>query len=229
MKLKNKILIATIVLDLVFIVVFNLCFFLIAGTIHTESTWVAYAFIHVSYLSLILIPLLKTKTMGSHIYQMTYYVVGGIYFIASFVANIVFLCLELIDIVPSITTNVVLFGLYLILFITFYIFNEKSAEQERIDHKEARVVKNYAGRIARLIEVVEDRDVKRKLQNIHDEIHSLPSMETLGTKTYDSKIDASIDELMLAVSEQNNDEIVKLCKKIHLLLVERDAYRKEEY
>lgn len=229
MKLKNKILIATIVLDLVFIVVFNLCFFLIAGTIHTESTWVAYAFIHVSYLSLILIPLLKTKTMGSHIYQMTYYVVGGIYFIASFIANIVFLCQESLDIVPSITTNAVLLGLYLIVFIVLYVTNEKSAEQERIDHKEARVIKNYAGRIARLIEVVEDRDVKRQLQNIHDEIHSLPSMEALGTKTYDSKIDATIDELMLAVSEQNKDEIIKLCKKIHLLLVERDAYRKEEY
>ena len=229
MKLKNKILIATIVLDLVFIVVFNLCFFLIAGTIHTESTWVAYAFIHVSYLSLILIPLLKTKTMGSHIYQMTYYAVGVIYFIASFIANIVFLCQESLDIIPSITTNAVLFGLYLILFLALYIINEKSAEQERIDHKEARVIKNYVGRIARLIEVVEDRDVKRQLQNIHDEIHSLPSMEALGTKTYDSKIDATIDELMLAVSEQNNDEIVKLCKKIHLLLVERNAYRKEEY
>lgn len=229
MKLKNKILIATIVLDLVFIVVFNLCFFLIAGTIHTESTWVAYAFIHVSYLSLILIPLLKTGTMGSHIYQMTYYVVGGIYFIASFIANIVFLCQESLDIIPSITTNAVLFGLYLILFLALYIINEKSAEKERIDHKEARVIKNYAGRIARLIEVVEDRDVKRQLQNIHDEIHSLPSMEALGTKTYDSKIDATIDELMLAVSEQNKDEIIKLCKKIHLLLIERDAYRKEEY
>lgn len=229
MKLKNKILIATIVLDLVFIVVFNLCFFLIAGTIHTESTWVAYAFIHLSYLSLILIPLLKTKTMGSHIYQMTNYFVGGIYFLASFIANVVFLCLELIDIVPSITTNAVLLGVYLIIFLTLYIVNQKSTEQERIDHKEARVIKNYAARIARLIEVVEDRDVKRQLQNIHDEIHSLPTMEALGTKTYDSKIDASIDELMLAVSEQNNDEIVKLCKKIHLLLVERNAYRKEEY
>ncbi len=229
MKLKNKILIATIILDLVFIVVFNLCFFLIAGTIHTESTWVAYAFIHVSYLSLILIPLLKTNTMGNHIYQMTHYLVSVFYFLSSFVANVVFLCLELIDIVPSIATNAVLLGLYIIIFLTLYIVNQKSAEQERIDHKEARVIKNYAGRIARLIEVVEDRNVRRQLQNIHDEIHSLPSMEALGTKTYDSKIDASIDELMLAVSEQNNDEIVKLCKKIHLLLAERDAYRKEEY
>lgn len=42
-------------LDLVFLIAFNLIFFIVSGLTHTISVWISYTFIHISYVMVFLL------------------------------------------------------------------------------------------------------------------------------------------------------------------------------
>jgi len=50
-----------IILDLIFLAIFNAMFFILGGREHNVSVWLSYAFIHFAYLMLILTPILIRK------------------------------------------------------------------------------------------------------------------------------------------------------------------------
>ena len=43
-------------MDLIFIIIFNAMFFILGGTDHSVSVWISYGFIHFAYLMLIVTP-----------------------------------------------------------------------------------------------------------------------------------------------------------------------------
>ena len=50
-----------IALDLIFVIVFNVVFFTLLGGEHPASVWVAYAFIHIAYIMVVVTPFLTRK------------------------------------------------------------------------------------------------------------------------------------------------------------------------
>ena len=61
----NKKSILYILLDLVFLAVFNTVFFVVGGTNHPASVWAAYGFIHFSYIMVLVTPFLVRKNSNA--------------------------------------------------------------------------------------------------------------------------------------------------------------------
>ena len=62
MRKKN---VLWILLDLVFLIVFNVVFFVAGGTDHPASVWISYGFIHFSYIMLLITPILIRKSVNT--------------------------------------------------------------------------------------------------------------------------------------------------------------------
>lgn len=88
----NKI--AKFVLGIVFLVVFNVLFFVFCGTDNTTSVWISYGFIHVAYLFLLITPLFNKGNKGLAVQSMTLYSVSVYYFLVELVAGIIFMSVQ---------------------------------------------------------------------------------------------------------------------------------------
>lgn len=75
----------TIILDTIFVVVFNVLFFVNAGGTYTTSLWICYGFMHFSYLMILFIPILESKGKMAHISRLTSYSISLAYFIIEFI------------------------------------------------------------------------------------------------------------------------------------------------
>lgn len=68
-------------IDLVFIIVFNIVFFAIGGVNHILATWIAYSFIHISYIILLLTSLIIKDKENAVIFNIPIISVTSIYFV----------------------------------------------------------------------------------------------------------------------------------------------------
>ncbi len=75
-------------LDLVFLIAFNLIFFIVSGLTHTISVWISYTFIHISYVMLLLTPLFTHNNKTKFILGMSISAISYIYFMIDFYTNI---------------------------------------------------------------------------------------------------------------------------------------------
>lgn len=66
-----------IIMDLIFLVVFNTVFFVAGGFDHPASVWVSYGFIHFSYLMVIITPFLIRKSSSSAVFGFSLYSVSA--------------------------------------------------------------------------------------------------------------------------------------------------------
>ena len=80
-----------ILLDLVFLAVFNTVFFTLGGTSHPASVWISYGFIHLAYIMVIATPVLTRNSSSAAVFGFSLYSVSSVYFLAEFVVGLVFI------------------------------------------------------------------------------------------------------------------------------------------
>lgn len=68
----NKKSLLYILLDLIFLAVFNTVFFVVGGTEHPASVWIAYGFIHFSYIMVLVTPFLVRKIVTQRYLDLRY-------------------------------------------------------------------------------------------------------------------------------------------------------------
>ena len=90
----NKKNVLWILLDLVFLVVFNVVFFVASGTQHPASVWISYGFIHFAYIMLLVTPFLIRKSSSAAVFGFSLYSISSTYFFVAFIAGIVFILIH---------------------------------------------------------------------------------------------------------------------------------------
>ena len=101
-----------VLLDLVFVIVFNVVFFVAGGVEHNPSVWISYAFIHLAYLMVLITPLLIRNSSSSAVFGFSIYTISTTYFFIEFVVGLVFIFLNLDTVQLAIIIQVVLAGLW---------------------------------------------------------------------------------------------------------------------
>ena len=90
----NKKRILWILLDLVFLIIFNTIFFLLGGVHNKSSVWVAYGFIHFSYIMLLFTPSLCKRRTEQIEMRLSVDSVSLLYFWVTFVIGVVFIIVK---------------------------------------------------------------------------------------------------------------------------------------
>ena len=117
-----------LLLNSLFLIVFNLLFFLLENVGNSKlSVWISYEFIHFAYLLLFVTPFLMRKGKVAYIYGRTLYLITAAYFIVELIAGITLILIVPETVKATIIIQVILAVIFIGWLLFFLIANEHTA------------------------------------------------------------------------------------------------------
>lgn len=217
-----KISIPKILLKLVFPVIFNIVFFLVAGTEHPASVWIAYGFIHFAYLMVLFVPSLAGKSCNAATFGFSLYSVSTIYFLTEFVVGLIFIFIGSDSYKPSLIVQVIVAGAYVALLSANLIANEHTADSITRHNTEVAYIKDTASRIKLLIGRSSDKKANKELEKTYDLLHSSPTRSSNTVKVLEAEIKNKVTELEKAVAGDEIASIITITNEIIMVTEERN-------
>lgn len=211
-----------ILLDLIFLVVFNAVFFLVGGTEHTASVWIAYGFIHFSYIMVLATPLLVRKSSSAAVFGYALDTINSTYFFVEFIVGLVFIFLKSESYKASLIINIILTSIYAAVLISNMIANENTTDSVERRENEVAYIKNAASRVKMLMGKVSDKKADKEIEKAYDLLHSSPSRSTASVKVLEEHIRNTVSELENAVSANNTAAIIAVAGNLVSLIEERN-------
>lgn len=187
-------------LDLVFLAVFNVVFFVAGGTNHPASVWLAYAFIHFSYLMVIVTPLLIRGGSAAAVFGFSLYSLAGYYFIAELIVGTVFIFLAQEDLRLSLVVQVIIAGVYLVLLFSHMLANEKTAESQMRKEAEVTLLKAASSKLQGLLNASDDKETARLIRKLYDTVKASPTRTSAVASQYEYALMDSIEAMEQAAT-----------------------------
>lgn len=216
------------ILDLIFLVVFNTIFFVVGGTDHVASVWIAYGFIHFAYVMLLITPFLMRKNIRATILGLPLHLISSVYFLTAFVVGIVFVLLKAESYKASLLFQVIIAGVYGILLVVNLIANEHTQAAEQRHAEEVGYIKEAASRVEALIGRLNDKKVNKALEKAYDILHSSPVRTTPAVAEIESNIMRLIADLEEAVLANNESDVIVTARGIVIMAEDRIRALKQQ-
>ena len=211
-----------ILLDLIFLAVFNTVFFVAGGTDHTASVWISYGFIHFSYLMVLVTPFLIRKCSSAAVFGFSLYSISSNYFLIEFVVGLVFIFRKSESYKAALIVQVIMAGVYAVLLLSHLIANEHTADSVERHEEEAAYIQTAASRVKVLVGKAGDKKANREMEKAYDMLHSSPSKTTATVRSVESDVMNKIAELEGAVSDQDTAAMITIAGEIVALMEERN-------
>lgn len=184
-----------IILDLVFLIVFNVVFFVAGGTKHEASVWISYGFIHFAYIMMLVTPFLVKKSTNTAVLGFPLYSISSAYFLAAFIVGLIFIFTHPESYKMSLIVQVIIAGIYAIMLISNMIANEHTAESVERHEMELRYVKDASAHLKSIMDSVSDKAMRKKIEKLYDLLHSSPAKSNNSVRDYELAVLDLIDVL----------------------------------
>ena len=218
----NKKSVLWILLDLIFLVVFNTVFFVAGGTYHTASVWISYGFIHFAYLMVLVTPFLIRKSSSAAVFGFSLYSISSTYFLIEFVVGLIFIFMKSESCKASLIVQVIVAGIYAVLLLSHLIANEHTADSVERHEEEVAYIKTASSRVKALIGKTNDKKANKEIEKAYDTLHSSPSKTVATVRSIESNVMNKVAELEGAVSDQDTATIITTAGEIVALMEERN-------
>jgi hypothetical protein len=215
-----------IILDSIFLIIFNAIFFVLGGTEHNAAVWISYVFIHFAYIMLIFTPFLISSGKSKVVFGFSLYSISSYYFFAELVIGVIFIVRASENYRAALLIQLCIAGLYGISLLSNMIANERTAKSEEKRQPQIEYVKNAAAKVKNLLEIVNDKEVKKQIEKVYDAIYSSPVKSHPNLAQTESQILMYINELSDAVSVGNKDNILTLADTLLITVNERNRQLK---
>lgn len=209
-----------IALDLIFVVVFNVVFFILLSGKHPASVWVAYAFIHIAYIMVVVTPFLTRKGRDAHLFGTTIASISTAYFITTLISGIVIIAIHPETVKWTIIVEVVLTGIYAVMLLINMLANEHTAEVTVKQQIQLQYVRGSSARLNEIMSVVSDKKLKKKLQRAYDIVHSSQVYSSPAAQRYEVEVLSLLDNIEdylgvedLESADRSVDELIKAANK----------------
>lgn len=211
-------------LDLVFLIAFNLIFFIVSGLTRTISVWISYTFIHISYVMLLLTPLFTHNNKTKFILGMSISVISYIYFMIDLTCGIMFIIFLSDKLIIPLIVNIILLALYLLLLISVVLTNERTNTNLQIHEAEMKYIDKASSGLENLSIMVDDKNLLKKVNKAYDIVNTSPVHSDESVKSIENEVLAIIDEMNeMFLTDKNNtynliDKIIYLANKRNAIL-----------
>lgn len=214
-------------LNSIFLIVFNLYFFLFKGTNHhPDSVWISYAFIHFAYLVLLITPFFIRKSSASIDYGRPLFVITSSYFFLALIVGITFIIISLKNSTVALLVQVTIAAIAAILLLTNMIANEHIADNVERHEMELKYVKESSSKLDILMKQIGDNTIRKKIEKAYDLIHSSQIKSSYNVKSVELDVINEIDNLEIALQQNNLENIHLIVDKICNLANERNRQLK---
>ncbi|MGM9521469.1 MAG: hypothetical protein ACI3VB_03215 [Oscillospiraceae bacterium] len=217
----NKKSVLWIILDLIFLVVFNVCFFVIGGTDHPASVWISYACIHLAYILLIITPFLVRSGTSKAVFGFALTSISSAYFLLEFIVGIVFILVRSESYKTALVVQVIIAGIYAIMLVSHMIANETTADSEAEHEYDLIFVKTCSSKLKGIVDGISDKPLRKKVERAYDAVHSSPVKSNNSVRPLEQQIDSLIDGLSSDISFGNSEAAGNKADRIVSLADER--------
>lgn len=218
----NKKFMLWMLLDLVFLIVFNIVFFVSSGKQHEISVWISYGFIHFAYLILLVTTFLAKKSSNIAVLRLPLYFISTVYFIAEFVVGLVFIFGSSVSYETNLIVQVIIIGSYAVMLILHMVANERTVESIERHERELRYVKKSSSKLKGIMNSVSDKQLQKKIEKIYDLIHSSPVKSDNSVCDYEMSVLKLINILEENISKNDAFAAETTIKKIEHNACERN-------
>ena len=218
----NKKSVLWILLDLIFLAVFNTVFFVVGGTDHTASVWISYGFIHFAYLMVLVTPFLIRKSSSAAVFGFSLYSISTTYFLLEFIVGLIFIFMKSESYKASLIVQVIVAGIYAVLLLSHLIANQHTADSVERHEEEVAYIKTASSRVKALIGKANDKKANKEIEKAYDALHSSPSKTVATVRSIESNVMNKVAELEGAVSDQDTATIITTAGEIVALMEERN-------
>ncbi|MDR3301692.1 MAG: hypothetical protein LBT01_04080 [Spirochaetaceae bacterium] len=210
----KKISVLWIILDLIFLVVFNAIFFVAGGAEHSVSVWISYGFIHFAYFMLLLTPFLIRSGKSASVFGFALYSISAVYFFVEFAAGLVFIFISPEGYTSALLVQLCIAAIYGIMLISHMIANEHTAEPEEKRQDTIASTKLMSAKLKSLLGRISDKDAKKKVERVYDTVRTLPVQSRPNLAQMENHILQSINELEDAISRGDKERTITLASSL---------------
>lgn len=215
-----------ILLDFVFLVVFNVLFFVIGGTEHIATVWISYGFIHLAYITILGSVFLVRKNKFKAVWGLSLFSISSVYFFLEFIIGILFVLKINTSFKLALAVQLVLAGIYISLLLINLIANEHTADKVEKQYWESWYVKETSSRIKFLIGKFNNKELDKKIENIYDLMYGSPAQSNLKTQELETQIISVIESLENAEKNTDISDLIVITDKLSKLIQERNRILK---
>lgn len=212
-----------LLLDLIFLIVFNTIFFLAGGTHHNASVWLSYGFIHFSYIMLLITPMLTKKSKSSAVFGFALGSVAISYFYIEFIIGIIFIFIAPENWKIAFIVQFIVASVFAISLISNMIANENTAENEIKSQLELNYMKMAAKELLSITESIKNHEIQKRIERIYDDVASSQVKSHPSVAALESGIMVGINGLKNAVKDDNHAEINYQLDNLQQLLAQRNS------
>lgn len=219
--MKNNV--VKVLLALVFLVVFNILFFVIGGVTHSTSCWISYAFIHLSYACILLVPVVTVHDKGTAVLTGALYLVSLGYFVVELIVGSAFIFLGLSNITIPLIIQLVIFAVFAYKFLLTLLANDQTYKSMRKQKLENFYIQSMAQNVRSFIAEYKGGDYQRIIEKVYNSLNesSLESFPEVAAE--ESKLRDSVDEFCDVLENKKNDQIESLGKKVLRCIQDRNT------
>jgi len=216
-----------LLLDSLFLIVFNLLFFMLGNTGDAKtSVWISYGFIHFAYFMLLFTPLLVRKSSVEVDYRRPLYVVTSAYFLTAFLVGVTLILIAPETVKVTIIIQVILATVFLGWLLIHLIANEHTADNAERRTSELQYIKVSSAKLQSILQQITDRTTAKKVERVYDLIHSSPARSNADVHSLEQQIINEIDQLANVVNQNETEQIISAADKIYRLAEERNRQLK---
>lgn len=216
----NKI--TKVILWVIFLLVFNVLFFVLCGTDNSSSVWTSYGFINVAYLFLFITPLFNKGNNGLAVLSTTLYAVSSLYFIIELLVGIILIVFQPVAVEWIFSIQFILLAMFLWAFFSTVLTNKKTKESIQTSQYESMYIKEAASQLKMILSQIPDKALYKKVEKCYELMENSPIQSGPKVKEIEQAIKDKIEALKKHVSGGNQEQIGLLCNDIRMKIEERN-------
>ena len=214
-----------IVIGLIFLIVFNVLFFLLGGTERSDTEWVCYGFIHAAYLCLLVTPLFCNAGKGETILSASLYLRALFYFFTELVIGLGFIWYNAynpISIVWPVIIQGILLAVFLILQLMSVLVNDATKASLSKQRQERVYIRSLAENLKEAMRQVNDSTLRKQIANCYESLNS-SSLESFP-ETIDAELELenAVNTLCSYVEQGDMSQLGSQIQKVQVAMKHRN-------
>lgn len=219
-----------VIIGLIFLIGFNVMFFLLGGTERSTSEWVCYGFIHASYLCILSTPLLCNAGKGETVLSAGLYLRALAYFFTEFVVGVGFLLYNPESATwPAIIQGVLLM-LFLILQLMSVLANDSTKASLAKQRQERVYIRSLTENVKEAMRQVNDINLRKQMANCYESLNSCSLESFPEAIDAELELENAVNTLCSLVEQGETSQLEQQIQKVQLAIRNRNrAIRMARY
>lgn len=205
-----------IMMDLIFLIVFNTIYFMVGASRYGSAAWISYGFIHFAYLMLLFTPIFTRKTKNTAVLGFPIVSISSTYFLLEFIVGVILIIINPEGFKVPLVIQMIVTAFYLILLLSHMIANEHTADSIERHEAELKYVKESSARLRMIIDSISDRNLRKNVEKAYDVIHASQVHSNLSVRNIELEVINLIGILRNQVSSDPEQAITTINKIIQL-------------